>query len=190
MQDFADREQLFHVLLLVLPVAVFATLVMLLVKSAKKKKSKRTAVRNGSDGELLLAMLSEPQAVAQAVDPHAALTLKLRAAEADGDNAVLAPIYLELAHALRAAGRESDSLRALRSAAGIASKFGPRAAHADARLQLAEVAFKAGDLTSACEHWQMAKTALHDDGQREAQARVEKQMKDQGCPTDWVLTDF
>lgn len=191
MQEFADREQIVQALLLVLPVAVLATLVMLLVKSAKKgKKSKRPAVSDGAAAAQLIAMPAEPQPAAPAVDPHAALNLKLRAAESDGDNAVLAPIYLELAHAHRAAGRDTDAMRALRSAAGIASKFGPRAAHAEARLELAEMAFNAGDLTSACEHWQMAKTALFDDGQRDAQARIERRMKDQGCPTDWVLTDF
>ncbi len=190
MQEFADREQIVQALLLVLPVAVLATLVMLLVKSAKKKKSKRKAVGDGAAAAQLIAMPAEPSPVAAAIDAHAALTVKLRDAEADGDNAVLAPIYLELAHTHRAAGRENEAMRALRSAAGIASKFGPRAAHAEARLELAEMAFNAGDLTSACEHWQMAKTALFDDGQRDAQARIERRMKDQGCPTDWVLTDF
>ena len=111
-------------------------------------------------------------------------------ATASSSKTALAPLYLELARLHRAAGNETASLAALRSAAGLSAQHGPRAAHAEARLELAEAAFKSGDLTGACEQWQMARTALHEDGQKDAHARVEKRMRDNGCPTDWVLTDF
>ena len=87
-------------------------------------------------------------------------------------------------------GNEAARMTALRSAAGLAAQHGPRAAHADARLQLAEVAYLSGDLTSACEHWQIARTTLLDDGQKEASSKIDQRMRDTGCPTDWVLTDF
>ena len=105
-------------------------------------------------------------------------------------NNTLAPLFLEMARHHKAAGDEAAYLAALRSAAGLGAQHGPRAAHAEARLQLAEAAHKAGDLTGACEQWQMARDALYDDGQKEAHARVEQRMRDNGCPTDWVLTDF
>lgn len=105
-------------------------------------------------------------------------------------NNTLAPLFLEMARHHKAVGDEASYLAALRSAAGLAAQHGPRAAHAEARLQLAEAAFDAGDLTGACEQWQIARDALHDDGQKEAHARVEQRMRDNGCPTDWVLTDF
>lgn len=105
-------------------------------------------------------------------------------------NKTLAPLFLEMARHHKAVGDEQAYLAALRSAAGLGAQHGPRAAHAEARLQLAEAAFDAGDLTGACEQWQMARDALRDDGQKDAHARVEQRMRDNGCPTDWVLTDF
>jgi hypothetical protein len=57
-------------------------------------------------------------------------------------------------------------------------------------MQLAEAAYISGDLTSACEHWHLARGAYLASGQIEEHARVEKRMRDNGCPTDWVLTDF
>ena len=47
-----------------------------------------------------------------------------------------------------------------------------------------------GDLTSACEQWQIARTAYLESGDTDQHARIEKRMRDNGCPTDWVLTDF
>lgn len=105
-------------------------------------------------------------------------------------NNTLAPLFLEMARHHKAAGDEASYLAALRSAAGLGAQHGPRAAHAEARLQLAEAAHRAGDLTGACEQWQMARDALYDDGQKEVHARVEQLMRDNGCPTDWVLNDF
>ena len=81
-------------------------------------------------------------------------------------------------------------MEALRAAAGCGALHGPRSAHAEARLQLGEAAYATGDLASACEQWQLARTAFLADGQKEQHARVEKRMRDNGCPTDWVLTDF
>ena len=147
-----------------------------------------------------------PQAVFTATMPAQALTLRDKpTSHADAiaalqsqfndvmkvqPNNTLAPLFLEMARHHKAAGDEAAYLAALRSAAGLGAQYGPRAAHADARLQLAEAAFNSGDLTGACEQWQMARDALLADGQKEAHARVEQRMRDNGCPTDWVLTDF
>ncbi len=107
-----------------------------------------------------------------------------------GQKNTLAPLYLQLASAHQLRGNTEGQLSALRAAAGLAAQHGPRSAHAEARVQLAEAAYLAGDLTSACEHWQLARGAFQDDGQKDAHAKIEKRMRDHGCPTDWVLTDF
>lgn len=120
----------------------------------------------------------------------AALQSQINDAMKAQPNNTLAPLFLEMARHHKTAGDEASYLAALRSAAGLAAQHGPRAAHAEARLQLAEAAYIAGDLTGACEQWQMARDALYDDGQKLAHAEVEKRMRDNGCPTDWVLTDF
>jgi hypothetical protein len=36
----------------------------------------------------------------------------------------------------------------------------------------------------------MARMAFLKDGQSERHASIEKRMRDNGCPTDWVLTGF
>lgn len=123
-------------------------------------------------------------------NPIEALQSKLNEAMKVQSNASLAPLFLDMARHHKAAGDDKSYLAALRSAAGLGAQHGPRAAHAEARLQLAEAAFDAGDLIGACEQWQMARNALQDDGQKDAHARVEQRMRENGCPTDWVLTDF
>jgi hypothetical protein len=62
--------------------------------------------------------------------------------------------------------------------------------HAEARIELAELARADGDLTSACEHWQMAKLMFHETGRRADQDRMADVMRQNRCPTDWVLTGF
>jgi hypothetical protein len=62
--------------------------------------------------------------------------------------------------------------------------------HAAARLELGELARQDGDLITACEHWQIAR-ALFQDLKNGARVKTtEARMRDHGCPTDWVLTDF
>jgi tetratricopeptide (TPR) repeat protein len=115
---------------------------------------------------------------------------RIDAAIAAGQNSALAALYLDLAHGYEKLGNVEARLSALRSAAGCGSLHGPRSCHAAARLELAEIAYAAGDLTSACEQWQLARIAFLEDDQTEQFARVEKRMRENGCPTDWVLTDF
>lgn len=114
----------------------------------------------------------------------------IASAENAGENGKLAQLYFDLARAYRADGRPHDALSALRSAAGIGSMHGPKAVHALARVELGEAALAAGDRTGACEQWQMAKMAFHDEGLKDAYALTDKRMRDNGCPTDWVLTEF
>jgi hypothetical protein len=115
---------------------------------------------------------------------------RIARAEENGAMVELAELYLALGRALMAEGSESEGLGALRSAAGLAALHKAPKVHALARLDLAEVAISHGDPTTACEHWQMARMAFLDAGARADGDKIDKRMRAQGCPTDWVLTDF
>lgn len=177
------------VVALALPVALLLTLLALARQSQKNTFRSRSA-----DAATLVLRREPPLPETASTQPEASsmatLTRRLKDAEAAGELISLAPLYLELARAYLAAGREDDALSALRSAAGLAALHGPKAVHAEARVELAEAAYHAGDLTSACEHWQLARAAYQDDGQSGGAARIGKRMHENGCPTDWVLTDF
>lgn len=116
------------------------------------------------------------------------LEQKLEIAKTKGEP--LAALYLALGRAKMASGAEAAALVALRSAAGFAAQQGPPRVHAEARIELAEAAVRAGDPTSACEHWQMARMAFLDAGEKADGEKVDLRMRANGCPTDWVLTDF
>jgi hypothetical protein len=123
------------------------------------------------------------------VSPEAVLD-RLNAAIGAADKTGLAPLYLELAKHYQQTGDVAGRLTALRSAAGCGAQYGPKAAHAAARIELAEIAFANGDPIDACEQWQIARMVLHEIGHKDSYQRVDKRMRDNGCPTDWVLTDF
>ncbi len=173
-----------RVLALALPIAVLLTLLSIVW------------VRRKAAGRAPLPGIVVPEAHDTAPKPSprmatvANLTLQFDQQEKLQERAPSALGYLELARQHRQAGDERACHEALRSAAGVAARFGPPSVHAAARLELADAAYAAGDLIGACEQWQMARTALHEDGQKDAYARIEKRMRDNGCPTDWVLTDF
>ena len=118
------------------------------------------------------------------------IATRIEVAQAAGNMQPLAGLYLELAFCHAELGDEASRMTALRSAAAYGSKHGPHASHAAARFELAEAAYRLGDLTTACEQWQLARTAYLEDGQMERHASIEKRMRANGCPTDWVLTDF
>jgi hypothetical protein len=196
-------DSVLRIMAVAIPVAVLVTL--LLVLMTKRRARRRTEVasrgreiKNEAEGTtqgvMPVTVMSEhqsgPLAALLAETPVEDMKARLSHSITYAPKAAQAPIYLQLARLLSAQGDEAACLVALRSAAGLAVQHGPRSVHAEARLELAEAAYKAGDLTGACEQWQMARTALLDDGQKEAHARVDKRMRDNGCPTDWVLTDF
>jgi hypothetical protein len=117
-------------------------------------------------------------------------TKKIEDAIARGQKTSLSSLYFALAGNYERLGDVEARMSALRSAAGYGALHGPPGAHAAARLALAEEAHRVGDLTTACEQWQMARTAFLQGGETEQHARIEKRMRENGCPTDWVLTDF
>jgi hypothetical protein len=111
-------------------------------------------------------------------------------AEAAGDHVTLASIYLAWAREEIARGEAASAGDHLRTTVRIAAKSKAASLHAEARLELAELARAAGDLTTACEHWQLARALFHDLKERGRVGDTERLMQRHGCPTDWVLNDF
>lgn len=114
----------------------------------------------------------------------------IRNAEAENNQAALASLYLSFARDEIAAGHSDQAADHLRSSVRAAAKSRFAAIQAEARLELAELARAAGDLTTACEHWQIARALFHDLKQKAELSETERLMQKHGCPTDWVLNDF
>jgi hypothetical protein len=199
---FGSADAVVRVLALAIPAALLLTLIVVLgVKARAKRKTARAPMQAlGSAPEVhAAAPAAEPSpafSAAPVVPPAATgspiegVKKQLEQAHTVGPTTALAPLYLEAARLHLASGDEAAYRSALRSAAGFAAQHGPKSAHAAARMGLAELAYKSGDLHGACEQWQIARTVLLDDGQKDAHASIDKLMRDHGCPTDWVLTDF
>ncbi|HVZ05105.1 hypothetical protein [Hyphomicrobium sp.] len=166
-------------LVFAIPVAVIATLAILLFRGWLIRRSARAKNTMASAYSAL-----------SAEDDIELLSKRVEAALAADDQTALADLYLALARAHQRNGDEDARMSALRSAAGCAALHGPEATHAAVRMELAEAAYVSGDLSSACEQWHLARGAFLASGQTEEHARVEKRMRENGCPTDWVLTDF
>jgi hypothetical protein len=215
--DFTKIQELPRGLALAIPFAVFLTLLVLLMAGRRRRKAARKSAepaeaRSGeSNATMTMAMFDTSSAASHAAEKQASgarspsaapaprADARVRLAEAQRhikaaneavDGPKLSAVYLELAEAHHDLGDETARMTALRSAAGIAALHGPAQNHARARLELADAAVAAGDLISACEQWQLARTALLEDGKKDESARVDQRMRDLGCPTDWVLTDF
>ena len=163
---------------LAIPFAVLVTLGILLVRHIAIR---RAAARRAPAAQAYSMPVG---------DEAGAIGTRIDAAKAQDNKAVLADLYLAQAHAYQKLGDEKARMASLASAAGYASLHGPEATHAIARMQLADAARSTGDMTSACEHWHLAREAFRASGRGEEFARVEKLMRDNGCPTDWVLTEF
>jgi hypothetical protein len=98
--------------------------------------------------------------------------------------------FLESARAHLANDDVVAATRDLRACVMLAAKLKDPLSAAAGRLELGDLAEADGDMTTACEHWQMARTA-YSDWQRKAEVlAIEARMKQAGCPTDWVLNHF
>lgn len=209
MPDITSLEMLLRSLIVALPLLVLIVLFFLL--AAKRRRGAEAP--SPRDGELHApepakiseasahqrsAAVSEPVADAPVpAPPDQALAKRIAQLEADiaraedeGATVELAELYLALGRAHMVDGAEGEALSALRSAAGLAALHKAPKVQALARLDLAEVAMSHGDPITACEHWQMARMAFLEAGDRVEGDRIDRRMRTQGCPTDWVLTDF
>jgi hypothetical protein len=137
------------------------------------------------------AAVSAPLTTARSAKLNgAALAGAVREAEAAGRTDELPVLYLSLAHYRIETGSMADAEELLRKSIRGASRAQQKEVHAQARLVLGDLAHKSGDLTTACEHWQIARALFHELKRRGDHEAVEMRMLRNGCPTDWVLTDF
>jgi hypothetical protein len=109
---------------------------------------------------------------------------------ASRDETRLAELHLAAGRANIARGDIEAAVRHLTQSVKLASANARKDAHADARLELGDLARRTGDLTTACEHWQLARGLFLELKKPDRLAQVEERMRDNGCPTDWVLNDF
>jgi tetratricopeptide (TPR) repeat protein len=114
----------------------------------------------------------------------------LKRAEGKGDESELAELHFAYAREKLAAGRVAEAADLLRKSIRVASRIGKKKVHAEARLELAEIARADGDLTTACEHWQIARGLFSELKQARELDKAETLMRQHGCPTDWILNDF
>ena len=111
-------------------------------------------------------------------------------AEAAGLQAELAALYLALARDRIASGRGPEAISLLTKSLRLSAILGQKETQACARIELGDLARAGGDLTTACEHWQLARGLFYDLKKAGDLASAEKRMRQNGCPTDWVLNDF
>ncbi|HUJ38356.1 MAG TPA: hypothetical protein VLW88_11840 [Hyphomicrobium sp.] len=132
-----------------------------------------------------------PAPVAQKIkaDP-AVLLAAITEAEAAGQSDRLPGLYLALAECRLDAGAAAEAEELLRKCLRGAAPARHKATHAKARLALGDLAHAGGDPTTACEHWQIARALFHELKQADDHEAAEQRMLRNGCPTDWVLTDF
>ena len=97
---------------------------------------------------------------------------------------------LAKAHELLTAGADGEAADQLRACAQLASKLKEVGVEAVARLELGDLARSHGDMTTACEHWQLARSLYAELKRPDDVTAAVKRMEKAGCPTDWVLTKF
>lgn len=194
-----------------MPLAVLVTLIAILHARGRRRRrpdSGRTDVV-ARYGQRVTATVPEPEPPAKSGSPVtavrpieakprpepplaqvAALSAELLRAEQKGDDRKLAPLYLGLGEARLASGNASEAADLFRKCIRASVKAEDATCHAKARLELGDIARAAGDLTTACEHWQIARGLYFDTRRSSDLEAVEARMQRHGCPTDWVLNDF
>lgn len=163
--------------------ALLVTLVALAVRSRRKRRAGLP--------EVPPAAAAEPVAIASltALD-GAALLAAVEEAEAEGASRRLPGLYLSLAQWRLAVGETRAAQELLRKCIRNATSAGVNDTHARARVVLGDIAQSSGDPVTACEHWQIARKLFHELRDSKEYGAVDARMIRNGCPTDWVLTDF
>ncbi len=138
------------------------------------------------------ASAGEPEVPAEAPPPprpdYAGM---IAAAEAAEDVDRLPTLYVALARQQREDGLPiAKAADLLRKSIRLAATHRQHMAHAVARIELGDLERESGDLTSACEHWQIARSLFHDMKLAKEVTATDTRMRRHGCPTDWVLNDF
>jgi len=170
-------------------------LLLIVVAMSRRRRPRRTGTATAS---VLTAISSARTVIAEAA-ADASIGEEARPADsvaidtvdaAAADPEAVATRYLELARREIADGEAACAADHLRASIRAAVKARARAVQAAARLELAELARASGDLTTACEHWQIARALFHDLDSKAELGETERLMQRHGCPTDWVLNDF
>ena len=200
MMEIFERTDLPALLALSLPILALVTAMALALRRVAMRRggTERVTGRYGAPvqkskpeaGPAPPAAPVEPSAEAPKAAKPAELAERIKNAEQKSADAALAPLYLELARLQAATGADREAADTLRKCIRLAAKLGQKETHAGARLELGDLAHAEGDLTTACEHWQIARGLYHDLKSDAALAAAEKRMRGNGCPTDWVLNDF
>ncbi len=120
----------------------------------------------------------------------ASLLAAVKEAEAAGQLRRLAGLYLSLARWRLESEETSAAEDLLRKCILAATTEGQKDCHAKGRLTLGDIALSKGDPVTACEHWQIARSLFRELRLSQEHDAVEARMRRNGCPTDWVLTDF
>lgn len=179
-----------------LPLLALLTVAILAVRQVRRRKASPPAPTTGRYG------LPVPQPpVAKAPPPPAppeppitlvasALAERIGVLEAKGPEAELPRLYLALAQGQIGGEGAAQAAETLRKCIRLAAKLGQKQTHAAARLELGDLLREEGDLTTACEHWQIARGLFFEIKNEKELAAAEKRMRQHGCPTDWVLNDF
>jgi len=136
---------------------------------------------------------SAPPASPPPADPAARtgeLADAIARAQASGQKSRLAELHLSLGTHLLGHEQLAAAAAELRKAILAAVPQHQHGTHAAARLALGDIAEREGDLTTACEHWQIARSLFQELSAREPLRDAQQRMRRIDCPTDWVLNDF
>lgn len=136
--------------------------------------------RNVTLGIAAIATTTDGPSLLKAID----------AATAAGANERLPALNFALAEWYLADGSPEKAEELARACVRGATEFGLKEPHARARVMLGDFAQASGDPSTACEHWQIARILFHEIGNKPAYDDVDVRMQRNGCPSDWVLTDF
>ncbi len=184
------------------PFLALLTVMAIAVRQISKRRTKRQTALTGRYGVDLPQARSpksspvaksvpatEPAKAAKPLDAREIAT-RIAAAESRSAEAELSSLYLALARDRLANARGEEGGELLRKSIRLAAKLGQKQVHGGARLELGDLLREQGDLTTACEHWQIARGLFHELQMEGELAAAEKRMRQNGCPTDWVLNDF
>lgn len=175
----------FGVLLVgVVMAALLVTLIALGLRSRRRRE------QSGLGVAAMPSAVEAPAAAKPSALDGAALIAAIDEAEAAGQQSRLPGLYLLLAQWRLDGGETSAAAELLRQSIRAATIAGQKDAHANARLALGDLAQAGGDPVTACEHWQIARSLYRELRRSREHDAVEARMRKNGCPTDWVLTDF
>jgi hypothetical protein len=184
---------------LALPFAVLILLIVVSVRSISRSRKEAKLDETPATGRYGTSLTADEEAPALPAPSQPAQPIQLsgerllraiEAAERSGHEQDMAGLYLQFALELLKEARPADAAQVLTRCVRYAAKFDQRRVQAQARIELGDLARTNGDLTTACEHWQMARTLLHDLKKLAEFEIVDRKMRQNGCPTDWVLNDF